>query len=328
MDPLRDEFLQIEGVKNGPVNDSFLCLTSEALIELCKKGGFFLWAEKNDNAFDSELSQRLSDGSTACCLKMALPCSDDVLFLDGGNRGIMAEPSPIWVRQELLRDLNEEMKNDMSKVRRVSSWPIERSFVYFDVSDFSKEKATKEVFIINSLIRAATTDRYWPGGFVAQAKKDVEASLCIGDGYIFVFRQVWCAVFFAGYLANLLENLIAKERLPVEFHFRIGVHVGPVYCFWDAGRGKGGDWNYIGDGINGGQRVLAAIGKETDDVVFVSGEVRKALRKEHDVNGPVPNILDNLHNRGRRADKHGNFWRVYELHHTDALGAYLHGVVI
>jgi len=211
----------------------------------------------------------------------------------------------------------------LSGIRRVSSWPIDRSFVYFDVSDFSKGKAAKQVFIINSLILAATTNMYWPGGYVAQAQQDVEASLCIGDGYIFVFRKVWCAVFFAGYLANLLEHLIAKDQLLVEFHFRVGVHVGLVYCFWDPGRGERGNCNYIGVGINGGQRVLAAIGKDKDDVVYVSGEARVALKKDDDRNGPVRAILDGFDNRGRVSDKHGKFWRVYELNHTRALGSYL-----
>jgi hypothetical protein len=62
-----------------------------------------------------------------------------------------------------LRQLNEEIKDDLSGVRRVSSWPIDRAFVYFDVSDFSKQKAAKEVFIINSLTLAATATMYWPG---------------------------------------------------------------------------------------------------------------------------------------------------------------------
>ena len=49
---------------------------------------------------------------------------------------------------------------------------------------------------------------------------------------------------------------------------------GPVYTFWDTGRGA---WNYIGEGINGGNRVLGVIGKDQDDVVFVSAEVRQEL---------------------------------------------------
>jgi hypothetical protein len=93
----------------------------------------------------------------------------------------------------------------------------------------------------------------------------------------------------------------------------VPVHYGPVYSFWDPGRK---DWNDIGDGINGGQRVLAAVGKETDDVVFISGEVRQQLTAMDRGDSPYPQILAALHNRGRKADKHGNPWRVYEVNHT------------
>ena len=115
----------------------------------------------------------------------------------------------------------------------------------------------------------------------------------------------------------------------------MGVHVGEVYCFWDLGRGQQrnsddektddektddeirGDWNYIGDGINGGNRVLSAIGKGTDDVLFISGAVRKKLMDSPFTNDKK-DLIDNLHNRGRRKDKHGKPWRVYEVNHTAA----------
>src|SRR5262249_23098152 len=123
--------------------------------------------------------------------------------------------------------------------------------------------------------------------------------------------------YFAAYLAELIETLIAHDKLPVEFHFRMGVHVGKVYCFWDPGR-KG--WNFIGEGINGGNRVLAAVGKEQDDVVFISGQVRKALLAVRQSHHLAPNILRCLINRGRKEDKHKNHWRVYELNHTALCG--------
>jgi hypothetical protein len=94
-----------------------------------------------------------------------------------------------------------------------------------------------------------------------------------------------------------------------EFHFRMGLHVGPVRWFWDPRYQR---WNYVGQGINGGNRVLSAIGKETDDVVFVSGDVRAAIRAEQ-VGSTLPKFM---HNRGRRADKHNRLWRVYELNHS------------
>ncbi len=166
----------------------------------------------------------------------------------------------------------------------------------------------------------------------------VEAMLCIGDGYIFVLKDPKHAVYFAAWLASLMEARVARHSEPVDFHFRMGVHFGPVYCFWDWGRGgpedpskplirpdtmernERGDWNFIGEGINGGQRVLAAAGKNTDDVLFISGEVRRALTAEDDGSEPCRSILDSLVNRGRHNDKHGRAWRLYEVSHTKLCG--------
>jgi class 3 adenylate cyclase len=141
--------------------------------------------------------------------------------------------------------------------------------------------------------------------------------LCIGDGYIFVFESPLDGAFFAAYLAELIEALVAHQRLPVDFHFRMGVHVGEVYTFWDPGRK---DWNYIGEGINGGNRVLAAVGKEQDDVVFISGQVRKAIYPLKQTNSLAVEVLNCLTNRGRKEDKHKNPWRVYELNHSSLCG--------
>jgi hypothetical protein len=215
-------------------------------------------------------------------------------------------PEPLFVH------LHERVKNESSGIRRVSSWPIERTFVYIDVSDFSKERAPQQTYIVKSIV-ADTNDKYWSEFQGSPPSKMIEASICIGDGYIFVFNDPLYATAFAGYLACLIEYLVARGELMEDFHFRMGVHTGPVFCFWDPGRNN---WNYIGDGINGGQRVLSAIGKDSDDVVFVSRAVREHLAAV--TGGPMMRtpVRTALHNRGRKADKHGGLWRVYELNHA------------
>jgi hypothetical protein len=135
---------------------------------------------------------------------------------------------------------------------------------------------------------------------------------------IFVLRDPWKAAFFATYLANLIEVLAAKGILPITFHFRMGAHFGNVYRFFDPGRN---DWNYIGDGINGGQRVLGAVGKDTDDVLYISAELRQTMVKQTKPQH-FPAIVEDAHNRGRKADKHGNPWRVYEINHTSLMTQY------
>lgn len=60
--------------------------------------------------------------------------------------------------------------------------------------------------------------------------------------------------------------------------------------------------------------MLSAIGKDTDDVVFVSAAVRTAIQRVD--SGSSKLLLEAMSNRGRKADKHGNMWRVYELNHS------------
>jgi class 3 adenylate cyclase len=218
----------------------------------------------------------------------------------------------------LRKEIQDELAQEDNPIRRLSTWPIDRCFVYLDVSDFSRYLPGQQMLIINSIVQVVGSHEYWNLGSAIAAHEGVESMICIGDGYIFVLSDPVLAAYFAAYLANLIERFVAQKRLPVEFHFRMGVHRGPVYSFWDPGRN---DWNYIGDGINGGQRVLSAIGKDTDDVLFMSGQMRQALTAQNDGSSPCHQILAALHNRCRKADKHGSLWRVYEVNHTELVGS-------
>jgi hypothetical protein len=93
----------------------------------------------------------------------------------------------------------------------------------------------------------------------------------------------------------------------------MGLHYGPVYSFWYPGRKN---WNYVGDGINGGSRVLSAIGKDVDDVIFISWQVRQKIVADlQEANDGGCTFDGNIQNRGRKKDKHGKPWRVFELDH-------------
>jgi class 3 adenylate cyclase len=227
--------------------------------------------------------------------------------------GFIGVRSPVYVTKSLFERLQEWLRQEDNPIRRLSTHAIWRCFVYIDNSDFSKYLPGQEVLIINSIVRIVKDAKLWNSPRSKEARAALEAMMCIGDGYIFVLNHPIDATYFAAHLAQLVETLVARDATPVEFHFRMGVHFGPVYCFWDPGRN---DWNYIGEGINGGQRVLGAIGKETDDVLFMSGQVRQALTSQDQGSSPIAEILSCLQNRGRKADKHGNLWRVYEVNHT------------
>jgi class 3 adenylate cyclase len=213
--------------------------------------------------------------------------------------------------------INDDLKNEDSDVRHISSLPVFRTFVYIDVSDFSKYDAGEEALIINSLSAIVYDASMWTG-VATRVYRTFKTMLCIGDGYIFVFDEPVKATLFAGYLAELIEVLVANDELPVNFHFRMGAHVGSVYSFWDPGRAG---WNYVGDGINGGNRVLAAVGKAQDDTVFISSQLRTAVQASKSEDFRRSLILTCLTNRGRKADKHGNPWRVYELNHAQLCAA-------
>jgi hypothetical protein len=224
--------------------------------------------------------------------------------------GFESRPSQIYITRVLFNHINHSLSNDQEEFRKLSSWAITRSFVYIDVSDFSKAKSGHQALIINAIILLLNNDDLWNSAVIPKVHTLREAMLCIGDGYIFVFDDPVKATYFAAFLAQLIESMISNRRI-VEFHFRIGVHTGRVFTFWDIGRDN---WNYVGDGINGGNRVLSAIGKEADDILFISAQVRQKLIGREEP--PCPEILSCLQNRGRRADKHGNSWRVYELNHS------------
>jgi class 3 adenylate cyclase len=235
----------------------------------------------------------------------------------GEPDGIVGAESRLWISEQLDGILAQELLDEASDVRRLSNWPIRRAFVYADISDFSKLRPGQQALMVSGLARIALRRDFWKGDPLAErALADLETMLCIGDGYIFVFNDPAHATYFAAHLAALIELLGAKTLLPVEIHFRMGVHVGPVYCFWDPGR-QG--WNYVGEGINGGQRVMSVIGRETDDVVFISSRVRQDLLASSDEEGAARLILSNAQNRGRRQDKQGNPWRVYEVNHANLI---------
>jgi class 3 adenylate cyclase len=216
--------------------------------------------------------------------------------------GVMGRKK-VHVSHEVLERVNKDLLDDTTELRRLSSWPIRRTFLYMDISDFSQSAPALQLLVLNKLLRLSKSRL----GNLEEG--DVEAQLCIGDGYIFVFTNAAKAVLFAAKLAHSIETANAQGNRSLRLHFRMGLHFGEVFCFLDPGRGRD-EWNYVGSGINGGKRVLDAIGKDQDDVVFVSADLRDEIiaNAERAVSNA---ILTNLQNRGRRQDKHGNWWRVY-----------------
>ncbi len=296
------------------------------LIEYCKRQGKMLWVKmdvygNHDYGISDGLYPALERISITPQkpqngfgrLRIAAPNVNNA----EDPTGITYEEVFLYATWTAIESMKRELLNDESDARRISNLPITRSFVYIDVSDFSRFPPGQQALVINSIVRVVQDEELWLPGIAKKALRGLEAQICIGDGYIYVFKDPEDAVYFASCFGHYIERLIAQQvtrLVPVEFHFRMGIHSGPVYCFWDPGRK---DWNYIGDGINGGQRVLAAAGKDKDDVIYVSGELRKALHSKKPFDSNLVAIRRCMQNRGRHLDKHGNPWRIYEINHDD-----------
>jgi class 3 adenylate cyclase len=285
-------------------------LSAGSVVEYCKALGLLLHAGEG-HIRGAELTKYA--GVELCRPELTAPCGPRT---NSSPDGVVGKDGDLWVPRQVMMELARDVQSERSEARRVTSLPIERTFVYLDISDFSRFKPGQQALVINSLVNVVFDKVLW-APTARGLFRSFEAMLCIGDGYIFVFDAPFKGAYFAAYLAQLIEVLGAHGALPVEFHFRMGVHIGPVYSFWDPGR-QG--WNYVGDGVNGGNRVLTAVGKEQDDVVFISGQVRKAIEKVQGEFDEAPRFLGLLTNRGRKADKHGNHWRVYEVNHTGVCG--------
>jgi hypothetical protein len=156
--------------------------------------------------------------------------------------GITRLRSGIWVPFSLPETFRHvfEGNEENEHLWCVSSRTVKRAFVYLDVSGFSKYGPGQQALIISTLIGLVNHPRYWQMAEAHDAYTNMEAQLCIGDGYIFVFPDPLKATFFACWMAELIQQLVARrgtgpDDFPIEFHFRMGVHYGPVYRFWDPG---------------------------------------------------------------------------------------------
>jgi class 3 adenylate cyclase len=305
---IRDNLTPPVNLQEPLPDETKLFLSRHALATHCRRRGLLLYANKKEIPYWNE-SQHAGVRLYYLSVAYSRSEADDA---PDSETGIVAHTTNFAVPESEWTNINVDLDNEDSAIRHVSSLPINLAFVYLDVSDFSMYKAGEQALIINSLSAIVSDQTIWTGRAKSVYRK-FKTMLCIGDGYIFVFDEPVKATFFAGYLAQLIEVLVANNLLPVEFHFRMGAHVGPVYSFWDSGRDR---WNYVGDGINGGNRVLAAVGKDQDDVIFISSDVRKEIQASQSDTFDLRVMLGCLTNRGRKQDKHGNAWRVYELNHT------------
>ena len=295
----------------------------DSLVRFCERQNIMLFVRENREL--APLVTTVVEGGLsldALFRAVPVPPGDTVL---GSSSGITRDASYLWVTSQLFLAMKDALKRGDEPLSNIFSIPVSGAFVYLDVSDFSGYPPAQQVLVINTINSIVDYPPYWDAPGAGEASQSLETRLCIGDGYIFVFKDPLKATFFAAYLAELIQQLSAlRERMgprgiPIEFHFRMAVHCGPVYRFFDPGRK---DWNFIGEGINGGNRVLNVIEKSYDDVLYVSDQIVRAARSQP-ANPPFTEIRSHLESRGRRKDKHDKPWRVFLLNHDRLCGGYV-----
>jgi class 3 adenylate cyclase len=233
-------------------------------------------------------------------------------------RGLASVLGPIVV-PNIGRNFAQEValaaSDEGSELSKVSTRSCYRAFVYFDISDFSTYSPGQQLLVIKSFIKSLKNlDSAFNYHCIGGEANTYETLICIGDGYLFVFKDAFSAAWFAAALASTIQILASRKKVPVEYHFRAGVHYGSVRRFYDPGSNK---WNYVGEGVNIGRRVLECIGTDLDDVLYVSDAVHAQILSIRGPDRLMPHdaLLKAFSNRGRRKDKHGVMHRVYELAH-------------
>lgn len=284
--------------------DEFICLESaDELVEYCEKMNIRI----RGNPEEGFLGNDREPGYVA--LRNAIGPRRDYPFTSSGHN--------LSVKEDLFKELNDILLSDDPKgLDRLLEERIERAFACLDIVGFSKKKPNEQAEIIRTVVQLRRNESLWPRHdfqhLPGNTLKSLEAELCIGDGYIYVFTKAFDATLFACHLATLIEFMQLRDEFPYPFKFKCGVHVGSVERFYDPGRH---DWNYVGEGINGVNRVLSVIPGSLANAIYLSSAVRATFLRRTDELAMA--LKDNISNEGQLEDKHGIEWHVFSVNHTD-----------
>jgi hypothetical protein len=307
------------------MNDPIIIPTKEELVRYCKANSVMLFSElvaKTRHIVQCRGTREFPDTTIMPPVSGSATTHFNLqkVVTGGMAGGISGKDMDVFVPRSVYEEINKDLHNEGDDIRRLSSWTLPRAFVCLDVSDFSMNPPGQQTLIVNQ-INQLLRSKSWDLQGIAE-EPQLEAQLCTGDGYIYVCCDPRRATFFGARLAYLIDKAVSQKKSPVEFHYRMGIHFGEVYSFWDPGR-KG--WNYLGEGINGATRILESIGKDIDDVVYVSGTIRDLFLGEPEEDALYSHksgrtlyevIRDSMDNKGRRRDKHNEIRRVFQLNHT------------
>ena len=125
----------------------------DKLVKYCKEHGIMLFVDNLRPLETRKIavaSEKERDGQTWFEYAKAgyeYPPTEPVID------GLKEVPSGIVVSPDLHGALLHDIQNDCDDIRRLSSWPIERTFVYVDISNFSSYVPAQQAIVINDLIQ-------------------------------------------------------------------------------------------------------------------------------------------------------------------------------
>ena len=122
----------------------------------------------------------------------------------GLGDGLASKDKPFAIVTDWLHSkLTDDLIFENSEIRRLSTWPIERTFVYLDIAGFTHYPPGHQALIIKSVTTLIHNKEVFEN-----LHESFEEMLCIGDGYIFAFDDPLTATMFSARLAYVIDALL------------------------------------------------------------------------------------------------------------------------
>lgn len=143
------------------------------LVEHCKKCGVMLTA--NDGYTDDQISfddTMASVGSASFSLLYRCVVPPPRWHMHMTPSGVIPEDRPrIWVTRSVFDALQQDILDEDSEVRKITAVPVERTFVYLDISDVSQYPPAQQALAVNALGQIVTDEARWDRTFTRASRR-------------------------------------------------------------------------------------------------------------------------------------------------------------
>src|SRR5438094_523079 len=151
-DPLYCDFVNWAAQQSTPVARSYDVVSKSArytcnisdVLEFLRNSSSLLFVEGADPNRELQSSDRVEllhaaivngshrSGPTVRLIRLHIATPVDATWSQQIRDGITWSQSPLFVGPKLLQKLNQVLQDELSELRCRSSWPVNRTFVYFD----------------------------------------------------------------------------------------------------------------------------------------------------------------------------------------------------